>query len=118
MTGFYLSLGYCSRSKDRCSIDDIVKVCRNISLEKFMNKCIEYGVRENVVMEYIEKYKTIPSDDATIFINYDDRHGDIMQLASGYEESRYIKEKVRKAFGILVLDECYKRGWNINFIIA
>ena len=116
MTSYHLSPGYSNHGK--CKLSQIVAVARSISKHKlrgtFRAKCLEYGVPESVVDDYIAGYVVIPSADSTITI----RGEDLMQLASGGGSSRDIKENVRKAFGILVLDECYKRGLSVSFVIA
>ena len=113
-TGFHLEPGYAWSSRQKCSFDDIVKVIKSISMPDFRRKCLEYGVPEAVVDNYIGKYSKIPSDDATISIE----SNCIMQLASGGGSSRDVKEQVRKALAILVLDECYRRGWSVSFAIV
>ena len=115
MTAFYLLQGYCHSEKERISTEELLNIANGISLESLREKAIEYGVPAGVLGEYVEKYRAIPSKDLTVTIS--DRTG-LCQMASGGDPCRTIKEKMRKAFGILVLDECYKRGKSVNFEIA
>jgi len=114
MTGFHLIPGYAHSEKQACSVSDILNVVKSISLVQLREKCLEYGVSEDCVDEYVKSYVKIPSDDSTIWIG----DKDIIQLASGRPPSRDIKEQVRKALAILVLDECYKKGWSVSFHIC
>ena len=113
MTGFSLTPGYPFSNCNVCDVSDILEVAKSISLLQLRKKAIEYGVSKEFIDEYVASYRKIPSDDLTIQLISEC----ILQTASGINPSRDIKEKMRRAFGILVLDECYRRGWSVSFTI-
>lgn len=114
MTSFHLFPGYAQSERQKCSISDILSVVKSISLLRLREKGLEYGVSESCIDEYVKSYSRIPSDDLTIY----EEGEQVVQLASGGYPSRDTKEQMRKALAILVLDECYKRGWSVSFEIA
>lgn len=114
MTSFHLVPGYAFSEKQGCTISDILHVIENISLVQLREKCLDYGISEDCVDEYVKSYVKIPSGDLTIRVEDEV----IVQFASGGNPCRTIKEQVRKALAILVLDECYKRGWSVSFSIV
>jgi hypothetical protein len=115
MTSFHLVPGYAFSEKQGCTVSDILHVIKNISLVQLREKCLDYGISEDCVDEYVKSYVKIPSDDLTIHVVEDK---EIVQSASGGDPCRSIKEQVRKALAILVLDECYKKGWSVSFDIV
>lgn len=119
MTGFYLSVGYDCFGKT--AFEAIRDVANGITSEALKAKALEYGCPEadgagTPIDEYIAKgltYET--SRDGSMLEWY------IAQYASGGGAmggtSRQMKEAIRRAFGMLVLDECYKRGLSVSFEI-
>jgi hypothetical protein len=100
--------------------EQILDAARSVSMEALRAKCIEYGL-ENMVDEtgsglddYIKCYESIPSSDLTIRA---DENG-IFSVASGGDISRVMKERIRRAFMILVVDECFRRGLSVHLGIT
>lgn len=115
MTEFYLYPGYIFKNSQKINTKKILEIAQNIPLSELKKKSIEYGVSERYIDEYIELYKIIPSQDFTIReAKYDEG---IVQCASGSDPERSIKEQIRRAFCILVLDECFKKGFSICLTI-
>jgi hypothetical protein len=119
-TTFLLKPGYNSGfGCNATSVDNIIEVCKSISMDDIKEKALEYGAplvdSEDVDLdEYIKKYESLPSDDLTCYFEDDG----VYQVASGGDDFRTIKEIVRRAFAMLVLEECYKRKYSVSFIIG
>jgi hypothetical protein len=121
-TGFYLTPGYAYSEANSATAESIMDIARTIPLDRLRAKCVEYGL-ENAVDEtgstlddYVAAYKELPSKDLTVYFSHE--KDAVCMMASGGRRSREIKEMVRRAFSILVLDACFKRGLAVNLNIA
>jgi len=121
MTGYHIKHGYSYNNKDLTK-ELILEIARGISLIGLRNKAIEYGVLETdglyYLQDYIDSYKQIPSKDATTTLIDKEDDLQLMQLASAGGKSREMKEVVRKAFSILFIDECFRRGIAVSLVMA
>lgn len=118
VTTFSLEPGYVFEVKTTPEM--IQEITKTITVEQLKVKCAEYGLTEIIcehdcrLDDYLEKYRKIPTDDLTCTFY----ENGVMQSASGGTEDRNVKEIIRRAFGILVLDACYKKHLSVSFIIS
>ena len=120
VTFFLLEPGYAYSEENGATPEMIQEIARTVTVEQLREKCAEYGLTEIECTEgyklddFLEVYRNLPTDDLTCtFTDYG-----VSQSASGGGHERDVKEIIRRAFGILVLDECYKRKLAVSFIIA
>jgi hypothetical protein len=101
------------------TIEEILEVARSINLDHVISKSIEYNCPlvddEGVKLaEYVACYREIPSKDSTCVVT----EGNLFSVASGGGKSREMKEIIRRAFFVLVTDECFRRGLSVCLEIA
>ncbi len=120
VTTFSLEPGY-SGYMENITPEMIQEISKTITIEQLKNKCTGYGLdiskfdEDGIqIKEYIEIYRNIPTDDLSCRFY----ENGVIQSASGGGESRKIKEIIRCAFGILVLDACYKKHLSVSFRIS
>lgn len=121
VTSFILEPGYAFGEENRATTAEMIQeIAKSITIEQLKAKCAEYGLievkcREGCKLEeFLEKYKSLPTDDLTCRFTKDG----VLQSATSGTGHREETEIIRRAFGILVLNECYKRKLSVSFIIA
>lgn len=120
VTSFMLNPGYAFGNENKATPKMIQEIAKIITIEQLKVKCAEYGLTEiNCSYDckldhFIEKYRNIPTDDLTCRFTSEG----VFQSASSGTGHRDETEIIRRAFGILVLNECFKRKLAVNFIIS
>jgi hypothetical protein len=66
-----------------------------------------------MVDSWVEAYRHLPTEDLTCQFTSDG----VTQWASGGGDCRRAKEVMRKAFAILVLEDCFKQGFTVQLCI-
>jgi len=114
VTGFHISPGYAYNKDAKITVGQILDIAKTIPMDKFKEKLMEYGLDGPIVKSFVKLYSTLPTEDATFIVC----ENDVLQLASGGGKIRRDKEIARRAFSILLLDECFKQGKNICLSIS
>lgn len=72
-TGFYLSPGYAWGSKNATTVEGILEIAKTISKDELIEKTLEYDwerrLYAELIGEYADMYRTLPTDDGTLFIS-------------------------------------------------
>lgn len=134
VTGFSITQGYIYTSSQEITMEKLFEICKKVGQDQhhFIMKCLEYGLDENLqcgckLSELTAKYMDLPTKDGTCTFHMpmkmpsgDDLEGMVLQSAYAGNGSthRMVREQICRAFGILVLDECYKQGYSVNFSIT
>lgn len=119
VTSFMLEPGYSFEDKNQATPEMIQEIAKTITVEQLKSKCTEYGLeyiscqQGCTIDEFLEQYKSIPTEDLTCIFVPDG----VLQSASSGHGHRREREIICRAFGILVLNECYKKGLAVSFII-
>jgi len=100
---------------------DIQELAKSVTSDELYNKCLDYGLEENLscgckLSELVNMYKKLPTEDLTCIFT---EHG-VLQSAcagNGYDH-RMNREKICRAFGVLVLDKAYKNNKSVSFEIG
>lgn len=120
VTTFSLEPGYAFGEENKATPEMIQEIAKSITVEQIKAKCAEYGLikmncQEGCTLdEFLEKYQNLPTDDLTCRFFEDG----VLQSASSGTGHREETEIIRRAFGILVLDACYKKHLAVSFIIS
>lgn len=120
VTSFTLEPGYAYSESAEATPETIQEIAKSITVERLKAKCAEYGLieircdRGCTLDEFLERYRTLPTKDLTCRFVAEG----VMQSATSGTGHRVETEIIRRAFGILVLDECFKRGLAVSFVIA
>jgi hypothetical protein len=119
-TSFLIEPGYIFTHSQEISRAQLQEIAKSISQEALYAKCVEYGLKEDLpcsckLSELIARYKEIPTEDG--FCTFEEDGIDQDAFSGNGPEHRMVREQMCRAFGILVLDECYKRGYSVSFII-
>ena len=120
VTTFSLEPGYAFGDENRATPEIIQEIAKSITIEQLSAKCAEYGLIKlncdegSTLDEFFDKYKKLPTDDLTCRFFEDG----VLQMASSGTGHRKDTEIIRRAFGILVLDACYKKKLAVSFIIS
>jgi hypothetical protein len=122
VTGFIISPGYAPSDREKATPEIIQNIAKSITTKAFKDKCIEYGLKDDFgrgqgcqLDDFINRYKSLPTkEDMTCnFIDIG-----IMQSATGGSGHRNERETICRAFSILVVDECFKRGLSVCLDIS
>lgn len=120
VTSFLLEPGYAPSKAEEATPEMIQEIAKTISIDRLREKCSEYGLTKIECSQgctldtFLDIYKSLPTKDLTCRFTPEG----ILQTSSSGTGHRGETEIIRRAFGILVLDECYKRGLAVSFIIA
>lgn len=120
VTSFLLTPGYAFGRDNKATPEMIQEIAKSITIEQLKAKCSEYGLTELRCSSdcnldnFIEKYRNISTDDLTCRFVPEG----VLQSASSGTGHRDETEIIRRAFGILVLNECFKRKLAVSFIIS
>lgn len=123
VTGFHIDIvkGYASYAEADIGIEKLIEIAKLITYGKFYDKCKEYGVPDVfdcgkgcTLDKFIRAYEVLPTQDSTCTFT----DTGIMQMACGGNAHRQEREQIRKAFAILVVNECFKQGYCVSLIIA
>lgn len=121
VTGFSLTLGYIYSGDQEITMEQLHEITRKVGRGQkiFFDKCVEYGLEEDLICgcklsKLLEKYKDLSTDDGTCNL----LEWGVLQSCYGSSGHRNIREQICRAFGVLVLDECYKKGYSVSFEIT
>lgn len=122
VTGFVIEKGY--SVKGIISNEQLIELVKSIRLEAILAKAWDFA---NLYMswdndyawELIQDFKDLPTKDLTCYFIYkdDDETKDVQvnMSCSGYGDHRIYREVICRAFGFLVLEEAFKKGYAMNF---
>lgn len=120
VTTFSLEPGYAFSDDNKATPEMIQEIAKSITVEQLKAKCAEYGLTELKCQEgckledFLEKYRDLPTEDLTCRFF----EGGVFQSAASETGHREETEIIRRAFGILVLDACYKKKLAVSFVIS
>ena len=119
VTGFSLTQGYCYAGDQEITIKQLHDIAKEVGKNQkaFYCKCLEYGLKEDLdggkLSDLLAKYKYLPTEDGTCeFVEWG-----VLQSCYGGSGCRFAREIICRAFGVLVLDACYKKGYSVSFTI-
>jgi hypothetical protein len=134
VSGFSLTPGYIYTKEQEISVKQLQVIASQVGKDqqKFYRKCIEYGLQEDLssvhkeyageqpctckLGELLKVYEHLPTKDGTC--NFTE--WGILQstYAGNGSQHRLNREQICRAFAMLVLDECYKKGYSVSFTIS
>lgn len=120
VTGFLLEPGYPAGEENKATPEMIQEIAKTITTEQLRAKCAEYGLTEIkcpegcTLDEFLNVYKKLPTEDLTCQFVPEG----VLQSACMGTGHRNETEIIRRAFAILVLDECFKRKLSVSLIIS
>jgi hypothetical protein len=115
VTGFVIEKGYAYDGK--ISNEDLLEIVKSVTVSELYLKAQEFGLLQSQkTVKLCYNYETLPTEDLTCYFTYDE-HGDIeiRQSCSGGGIHRVYREIICRAFGILVLEKAFKKGYAVNF---
>jgi len=122
VTGFRLVPGYVFKYSQEMSPKQLQKIAKEIGKKTplIYQKCQEYGLTETLscgckLSELVKRYTEIPTDDG--FCYYTEDGVEQSAYSGSGNKHRMVREQMCRAFAMLVLDECYKKGYSVCFII-
>ena len=122
MTAYTISVGYNSGHKKSDVSKTLINVVDEIRddperIEREIAR-VEGSAYSSMLVDYCECYRK-PEKDLTIVINQDeDKLALIIQYASGSGSGREVKERCRRAFCRLVIEEMHRRGMEVCLIVG
>jgi hypothetical protein len=120
VSGFTLSPGYVYTHGQEMTPKDIQELAKSVTSDELYNKCLDYGLEENLscgckLSELVNTYKKLPTEDLTCIFT---EHGVLQSACAGNgSDHRMNREKICRAFGVLVLDKAYKSNKSVSFEI-
>lgn len=133
VTGFSLEPGYIYTKEQEISVEQLQEIAKQIGKDqqKFYRKCLEYGLKEDLstvhqehakeqpctckLSALVKTYENLPTEDGTC--NFTETGVEQSSYAGNGSQHRMNREQICRAFAILVLDECYKKGYSVSFTI-
>lgn len=134
VSGFNLEPGYVYTDSQEITVKQLQEIAKQVgkNQKKFYEKCIEYGLQEDLskvhqehageqpctckLSELVKHYENLPTEDLTCY--FTEFGVEQSACAGNGSQHRLNREQICRAFGVLVLDECYKRGYSVSFGIT
>ena len=116
VTSFSIRFGYDSDGHNKNM--KLIDYAKRVNMDDFRKKLMEYGINDKDTLDQIiDLFSELPTEDSTLGISKDKDNNEYIHMsASGGGQWREWKEISRKAFGVLLLDECHKSGLCVSFI--
>ena len=134
VASFNLEPGYIYTKSQEITVDQLQEIAKKVGKDSqsFYRKCLEYGLKEDlstVHQEYageqpctcklsalLKTYENLPTEDLTCYFT----EWGVQQsaCAGNGSQHRMNREQICRAFGILVLEECYRKGYSASFTIT